>query len=123
MPAEVREWYSMVRSAQVNIDAHPGITRFGVRAERGTYRGAPAPGLSDGQRTPAHAGFAVAVSTLFQGWLTAVALLGAGTGLVYPALIAATGDSVKPLRRAPTIGHFWCWRDSASWGVPFSSAS
>lgn len=54
---------------------------------------------------------AVAGSDSFAGWLTAVALLGAGTALVYPVLIAATGDSVEAHRRASAIGRYRLWRD------------
>ncbi len=43
-------------------------------------------------------------------WLDRVAL-GAGTALVYPALIAAISDSVSPIARAPTVGVYRFWRD------------
>jgi MFS family permease len=39
-------------------------------------------------------------------------LLGAGTALVYPTLIAAISDSVSPIARAPTLGVYRFWRDS-----------
>jgi MFS family permease len=38
-------------------------------------------------------------------------LLGAGTALVYPTLIAAISDSVAPAARAPTLGVYRFWRD------------
>ena len=46
-------------------------------------------------------------------WLAAVsgALLGAGTALVYPTLIAAMSDAVSPVARAPTVGVYRFWRD------------
>jgi MFS family permease len=43
---------------------------------------------------------------------TAAVLLGAGTALVYPTLIAAMSDAVTPVERAPIIGIYRFWRDS-----------
>jgi MFS family permease len=39
------------------------------------------------------------------------ALLGIGTALVYPTLIAAISDAVAPVARAPTVGVYRFWRD------------
>jgi MFS family permease len=41
----------------------------------------------------------------------AAALLGVGTALVYPTLIAAISDSVPPVARAPAVGVYRFWRD------------
>jgi MFS family permease len=41
----------------------------------------------------------------------AAALLGLGTALVYPTLIAAMSDAVSPVARAPVIGVYRFWRD------------
>jgi MFS family permease len=41
----------------------------------------------------------------------AAALLGVGTALVYPTLIAAISDAVSPVARAPTVGIYRFWRD------------
>ena len=41
----------------------------------------------------------------------AAALLGVGTALVYPTLIAAISDAVAPVARAPTVGVYRFWRD------------
>ncbi|MCE3246734.1 MAG: transporter [Geminicoccaceae bacterium] len=38
-------------------------------------------------------------------------VLGAGTALVYPTLIAAVSDAVSPIARAPTVGVYRFWRD------------
>ena len=38
-------------------------------------------------------------------------LLGAGTALVYPTLIAAISDAVSPVARAATVGIYRFWRD------------
>lgn len=42
----------------------------------------------------------------------AAVLLGAGTALVYPTLIAAVSDAVTPVARAPIVGVYRFWRDS-----------
>jgi MFS family permease len=42
---------------------------------------------------------------------TAAVLLGIGTALVYPTLIAAISDAVSPVARAPTVGVYRFWRD------------
>jgi MFS family permease len=41
----------------------------------------------------------------------AAVLLGIGTALVYPTLIAAISDAVAPIARAPTVGVYRFWRD------------
>ena len=43
--------------------------------------------------------------------LLAAVLLGAGTALVYPTLIAAVSDAVQPVDRAPAVGVYRFWRD------------
>ena len=42
----------------------------------------------------------------------AAALLGVGTALVYPTLIAAVSDAVQPRDRAPAVGVYRFWRDA-----------
>src|SRR2546429_1276463 len=42
---------------------------------------------------------------------TAAILLGVGTALVHPTLIAAISDAVAPIARAPTVGVYRFWRD------------
>ena len=54
----------------------------------------------------------VGVSGLFEGWLVAVVLLGVGTALVYPTLLAAVGDAVHPQERATSLGVYRFWRDA-----------
>ena len=41
----------------------------------------------------------------------AAAVLGIGTALVYPTLLAAISDAVSPVARAPTVGIYRFWRD------------
>jgi len=43
--------------------------------------------------------------------LVAAVLLGAGTALVYPTLIAAVSDAAQPLERAQLVGVYRFWRD------------
>jgi MFS family permease len=43
--------------------------------------------------------------------LAAAALLGIGTALVYPTLIAAVSDAVQPVERAQVVGVYRFWRD------------
>ena len=58
---------------------------------------------------------ALAVLAVSQGDVLVAALaavmLGAGTALVYPTLIAAISDHVAPIARASTIGVYRFWRD------------
>jgi MFS family permease len=42
----------------------------------------------------------------------AAVVLGVGTALVYPTLIAAMSDAVTPIARAPIVGVYRFWRDS-----------
>jgi MFS family permease len=44
-------------------------------------------------------------------FLTGSILLGAGTAMVYPALLAAIGDVVNPAWRASAVGVYRLWRD------------
>jgi MFS family permease len=58
----------------------------------------------------------VGISTQFGLWLAALALLGLGTAMVYPALLAATGDAVYPGERATALGVYRFWRDAGAIG-------
>ena len=48
----------------------------------------------------------------FGSALAAAILLGAGTALVYPTLIAAVSDAVEPRDRAQAVGIYRFWRDT-----------
>ncbi len=52
------------------------------------------------------------VPARFSIWFVATLLLGAGTAMVYPTLLAAIGDVVDPLVRASSVGVYRLWRDS-----------
>lgn len=54
----------------------------------------------------------IALGDTFTWWLMASALLGAGTAMVYPTLLAAIGDVAHPLWRARAVGVYRLWRDS-----------
>ncbi len=56
------------------------------------------------------AGFAAADT--FTWWAAAAVLLGAGTAMVYPTLLAAIGDVAHPAWRARSVGIYRLWRDS-----------
>jgi len=45
-------------------------------------------------------------------WLLATALMGLGTGMVYPTLLAALSDLAYPSWRASALGVYRLWRDS-----------
>ena len=47
----------------------------------------------------------------FGPWLLAMSLLGFGTALVYPTLLAAISDVVHPQWRASAVGVYRLWRD------------
>ena len=53
----------------------------------------------------------VAVGHGFGIWLAAAVLLGAGTAMVYPTLLAAIGDVAHPIWRARSVGIYRLWRD------------
>ncbi|MEW1914374.1 MFS transporter [Kitasatospora sp. NPDC085895] len=53
----------------------------------------------------------VASGTTFPVWAAAQVLLGAGTALVYPTLLAVIGDVAHPAWRARAVGVYRLWRD------------
>jgi MFS family permease len=53
----------------------------------------------------------VAHGTTFAVWAIAAALLGAGTAMVYPTLLAVIGDVAHPAWRARSVGVYRLWRD------------
>ena len=56
-------------------------------------------------------GLLVAGGGAFAASLVAALLLGLGTALVYPTLIAAVSDAIQPRERARTVGVYRFWRD------------
>jgi MFS family permease len=53
----------------------------------------------------------VIVSTSFGGFAAGGVLLGMGTAMVYPTLLAAIGDVAHPSWRASSVGVYRLWRD------------
>src|SRR5204862_2080140 len=53
----------------------------------------------------------IAVSVGFAPWAVGAVLLGAGTAMVYPTLLAAVGDVAHPTWRASSVGVYRLWRD------------
>ncbi|MDR3684601.1 MAG: MFS transporter [Geothrix sp.] len=51
------------------------------------------------------------LSVRFAGFAAGATLLGLGTAMVYPTLLAAIGDGVHPARRASVVGVYRLWRD------------
>jgi MFS family permease len=73
----------------------------------------------------------VAIGTDLTAWIVAVTLLGLGTAMVYPTLLAAIGDVAEPTWRARAVGVYRLWRDGGFavgallagavadlWGIP-----
>lgn len=55
--------------------------------------------------------FVVLLTRSFGAWITGSVLLGLGTALVYPTLLAAVSDVVHPELRASSVGVYRFWRD------------
>jgi MFS family permease len=53
----------------------------------------------------------VALGDTFAVWVVGAVLLGAGTAMVYPTLLAAIGDVAHPSWRARSVGIYRLWRD------------
>ena len=53
----------------------------------------------------------VAATTGFAPWAVAAVLMGAGTAMVYPTLLAVIGDVAHPTWRARAVGAYRLWRD------------
>jgi MFS family permease len=53
----------------------------------------------------------VVLAGSFAGFATGAVLLGVGTALVYPTLLAAIGDVAHPSWRASSVGVYRLWRD------------
>jgi MFS family permease len=53
----------------------------------------------------------IALADAFALWAVAAVLLGAGTAMVYPTLLASIGDVAHPAWRARSVGVYRLWRD------------
>jgi MFS family permease len=55
--------------------------------------------------------FLTAASSQFSGWLIGSLLLGVGTAMVYPSLLAVVSDVAHPSWRARALSVYRFWRD------------
>jgi MFS family permease len=67
--------------------------------------------IAAGMWTQAVAIALIAAATSFTPWAVGAVLLGAGTAMVYPTLLAAIGDVAHPQWRASAVGVYRLWRD------------
>jgi MFS family permease len=56
----------------------------------------------------------IGLTSSFAPWLIGVCLLGLGTAMVYPTLLAAIGDAVHPEERSTALGVYRFWRDAGA---------
>jgi MFS family permease len=54
----------------------------------------------------------LAIGQTMTAWLGAAILLGLGTAMVYPTLLAAVSDVAHPVWRGSAVGVYRLWRDS-----------
>jgi len=67
--------------------------------------------ISAGMLVQAGALFLIMLTRGFWPWAGGAALLGLGTAMVYPTLLAAIGDVAHPTWRASAVGVYRLWRD------------
>lgn len=65
-----------------------------------------------GMITQALALWLILLGSSYASWLAAAVLLGVGTALVYPTLLAVVSDTARPSWRATSLGVYRAWRDS-----------
>ncbi|WP_280471816.1 MFS transporter [Nocardia cyriacigeorgica] len=67
--------------------------------------------ITSGMALQAAALAVIAHSNDFTGWATGTVLLGLGTAMVYPTLLAVIGDVAHPAWRGRAVGIYRVWRD------------
>ncbi|WP_114906017.1 MFS transporter [Ornithinimicrobium murale] len=67
--------------------------------------------ITTGMLTQAGALVVIALGDTFTVWAFGTVLLGAGTAMVYPTLLAAIGDVAHPEWRGRAVGVYRVWRD------------
>jgi MFS family permease len=67
--------------------------------------------IASGMLLQAVALASIAASRSVNAWLMSGILLGVGTAMVYPTLLAAVGDVAHPAWRASAVGIYRLWRD------------
>lgn len=70
------------------------------------------PLIAGGMLLQAVALSSIALANVFAWWVIAAVVLGIGTAMVYPTLLAAIGDVADPSWRARSVGVYRLWRDS-----------
>ena len=92
---------------------YPAIWGFGqLIAGAWSDRVGRKPLIVAGMWTQAAAIAVIAGADTFDAWVVGMALLGVGTALVYPTLLAAVGDLAHPHWRASAVGVYRFWRDA-----------
>lgn len=67
--------------------------------------------IASGMVVQAQGIFLIMLTYGFWPWAGGAALLGLGTAMVYPTLLAAIGDVAHPSWRASAVGVYRLWRD------------
>ena len=92
---------------------YPAVQGFGQLVTGGlSDRIGRKPLIAGGMLVQAAAIAGIAASTGFWAWAAGAALLGTGTAMVYPTLLAAIGDVAHPRWRARAVGIYRLWRDA-----------
>jgi len=84
-----------------------GAPRQGLDPDGVIYLGTTSKTLAPGLRI----GW-IAATSGFVPWALGALVLGMGTAMVYPTLLAAIGDVAHPRWRASAVGVYRLWRDS-----------
>ena len=92
---------------------YPAVQGFGQLVTGGlSDRIGRKPLIAGGMLVQAVAIGGIAASSGFWAWAAGAALLGTGTAMVYPTLLAAIGDVAHPRWRARAVGIYRLWRDA-----------
>ena len=91
---------------------YPGVWGLGQLATGAlSDRWGRKPFIAGGMFVQAAALALIATVSSFGWWALGAVLLGAGTAMVYPTLLAAIGDVAHPSWRASSVGVYRLWRD------------
>jgi MFS family permease len=101
-----------VREVALLVSLYPGVwgvaqLATGALSDRWGRRGVIVAGMA----IQGAALVAIALSHGMVPWAIELAVLGLGTALVYPALLASVGDISHPSWRSSAIGVYRLWRD------------
>jgi MFS family permease len=92
--------------------AYPGVWAVGQIVTGGASdRIGRKPLIVAGMALQAGAIALIALGSTFGAWLVASAVLGLGTAMVYPTLLAAVADVADPVWRGSAVGVYRLWRD------------